>query len=1038
MRWNPPASKIEKKSGAPTYGTSVVRRGTVAYNDNWSTERAVCEALDRVTWVFRCVDAIASNAARQEIVIRENNPWDGEVVSDPELYSLLNSKTNEGEAAIIFRYRLSAQLLLSKKGVFINVVRNNAGDVIEMFLLPPDSMEPIKDSKTLVKGWKLSTTDANGRPSEKKFKPEDIIWIRRPHPFDPYKALTPLEAAGLAIETDWLAKMYNRNFLLNDGRPGGMVVIKGDMMEEDKEELRARFSGGVARAGRISVIASDQGADFVDTAVTPRDAQYTESRQSTKDEILLGFGVPESVLANASGRCVDEATEALTQRGWVNGRDLTTDDVILSADPADGKLKWGPVREVYRNENYSGDMYRIKHSHADFLVTPGHNWLTHSKDEAAENPFRLVKVEDLVEKDRILTIGTAEDENQESEFSDAFVELVGWAVTEGYYYPNDWSRENRPGKTAPYVRISQNAGDHSDRIERCLKEAGAAFSITERFESERTESNNLFNVRGEIAAAILQVSPERVMTQDFILALTSDQRNLLLQTIIDGDGCRQQTTSSWTFAQKDPLATEAFVFLATLCGYTTSTIDEEFDYTHKGVTVKATRRRAIVRQRTTMTIQRGARTVEHYEGLVWCPRTDYGTFVSRRDGRVVLTGNTFDNAEVERLVFWQETMLPHLDLTYRPMDDLDNNDEHFLSVNLARVDVLQRMEMKRREFLLREYDAGATDVNEYRVSTGREEIPGEWGKVHWISKNKKMASMTDGSEFPEPVAQDVAKPTAGQPESQDVNEAPEEDPNAREDDRQPALPNTETTPEAQGPASEGKKEIDQSFMSEVLADYDLYGELASNVIERLSERVARVVKQKVGGPKFRSAMYKDAGADELLDVAFSDDTWTTQLLEDLAPIARGAWKDANQKYALKLGVETTEPDVKVSSMFVYQLKVLVGDLIETFVKAGGGSADDLSAELSEAISSYMTGDKAREYAKNVVIQAYNEGIDAACSEADCKKMWVKLADSPGQNRLNGEIANGTGFKLGRKTIRVPSGTLAKAVIIPVLNDVPVI
>lgn len=310
MKWNPTtvsSTRTDAKSASMVTGTASVRRGNVAYRQEWDNKRSMLEGLQRVTWVYRAVDAIASNAARLPLIVRQSNIFDGEEIDDPSLYRLLNSKPNPGEDSIAFRYRLSAQLLLSRKGAFIEVTRSNRGEVIKLMLLQPENVSIIPDREKFIKGYDYEFFGQNGEQKVKRYKPEDILWIRKPHPFNPYGAITPLEAAGVAIETDWLAKMYNRNFMLNDGRPGGIVVVKGDMMESDKEELRAKFGGGIARAGRISVIASEDGADFVDTAVTPRDAQYQETRTATKEEILIAFGVPESVLSNAAGRSFDNA-----------------------------------------------------------------------------------------------------------------------------------------------------------------------------------------------------------------------------------------------------------------------------------------------------------------------------------------------------------------------------------------------------------------------------------------------------------------------------------------------------------------------------------------------------------------------------------------------------------------------------------------------------------------------------------------------------------------------------------------------------------
>ena len=86
-----------------------------------------------------------------------------------------------------------------------------------MHLLPPQDTSPIPHPTKFVSGFEVELGDGNKR----KIDPDKVIWIRKPHPLDPYRSITPMEAAGIAIEIEQLAKVYNRNFLLNDGRPGG-------------------------------------------------------------------------------------------------------------------------------------------------------------------------------------------------------------------------------------------------------------------------------------------------------------------------------------------------------------------------------------------------------------------------------------------------------------------------------------------------------------------------------------------------------------------------------------------------------------------------------------------------------------------------------------------------------------------------------------------------------------------------------------------------------------------------------------------------
>jgi HK97 family phage portal protein len=317
MAWNSPTNKSLNNQGQKDIGPGapVAQNPGYAgkpYRDSWDIERAYREGMQKVTWVSRCIDAIAGNQARLPVILRKDNSPHGEILSIKEskkntLLDIMNSKSNVGENSYIFRYRLSAQLLLGTRGAFIEKVRGRDGGIIGLNLLPPQSTAPIPDPKKFVSGYEVQMPTGN----KVYLKPEDVCWVRRPHPIDPYLSLTPLEACGVAVEIENLAKLYNRNYLLNDGRPGGLLVLRGEIDDDDKEELRSRFRGNLSRAGYTSVIASDDGVDYVDTSASPRDAAYIQMRQLTKEEILASFGVPESVIGNAAGRTFSNASEEI-------------------------------------------------------------------------------------------------------------------------------------------------------------------------------------------------------------------------------------------------------------------------------------------------------------------------------------------------------------------------------------------------------------------------------------------------------------------------------------------------------------------------------------------------------------------------------------------------------------------------------------------------------------------------------------------------------------------------------------------------------
>lgn len=312
MAWNATNKSLSGSSEkALPYGAPVTTNLGVSpgrgYHDSWDIERAYREGMKKVTWVARAVDAIAGNQARLPMIMRSGNSAFGKIINDHETLKVLNSKANPGENSYIFRHRLSAQLLISTRGAFVEQIRGKDGRLLALHLLPPQYTSPIPDPKKFVSGYEVLLPGA-GRTV---IPASDVLWFRHPHPLNPYLSMTPMEAAGIAIEIENLSKFYNRNFLLNDGRPGGLLVVRSDMDEDDKEELRSRFRGNIARAGGITVLSSEDGVDFVDTASNPRDAAYVEMRRITKEEILAAFGVPESVIGNAANRTFSNAGEEI-------------------------------------------------------------------------------------------------------------------------------------------------------------------------------------------------------------------------------------------------------------------------------------------------------------------------------------------------------------------------------------------------------------------------------------------------------------------------------------------------------------------------------------------------------------------------------------------------------------------------------------------------------------------------------------------------------------------------------------------------------
>jgi HK97 family phage portal protein len=302
--------------------------GQPLLSGRWNVRKAVREGYQANPLVFRAIEVIATNAIKQKIIFRQGDPDDGDPITqisqDPSrvLYTL-NRRANPWETAKIFRHRLVAQFMLSSKGVFIEVVRSRSGGIALLNVLDPDIVDILPQERRDASG-KVIDTDPLGTfqvqvPSAgyeylPRYRPEasvaeqpsSVLWLRSPHPTVMWEGMSPTEAAAMSIDLDKYARVYNKRFLQNDGRPGGLISVKGTITPDTEERIQAQFMGGPNSAGHPVVIGADQ-LSYVDTAGSPRDMQWGDLSDFTRRDIAIAFGVPESVLGDASGRSWDNA-----------------------------------------------------------------------------------------------------------------------------------------------------------------------------------------------------------------------------------------------------------------------------------------------------------------------------------------------------------------------------------------------------------------------------------------------------------------------------------------------------------------------------------------------------------------------------------------------------------------------------------------------------------------------------------------------------------------------------------------------------------
>ena len=350
---------------------------------------------------------------------------------------------------------------------------------------------------------------------------------------------------------------------------------------------------------------------------------YANAKVAVGDTLCLNFDYPGYY-------CADAETAALTEYGWRKYDQIDVGDRVYTINPHTGMGEWNAVEAMNVFPPEAREMLSLESQGHSSLTTLDHRWLL--ADFRGNMRFRHSR--EMGTNDRIPVAAPASDLLEVSQYSDAFVELVAWAWTEGCV------RRDR------YVSIDQSHRANPSLVDRIaaalVREYGPEVPSLRAIRGARSsawrrasyrEGMTTFLLSKGLSDELWRVAPDHRVDPSFILALTADQLRLFVETSVDADGCR--SGNGVTFAQKDSGRLDAFEMACALLGVATSRNKAQSG--HWIVQLKVRAFTAPVRMAAEGTAK--AQVVVH-DGAVWCPTTRNGTWLAQRDGRVYFTGNS--------------------------------------------------------------------------------------------------------------------------------------------------------------------------------------------------------------------------------------------------------------------------------------------------------------------------------------------------------------------------------------------------------------
>lgn len=171
---------------------------------------------------------------------------------------------------------------------FAKITRNQIGRVMRIDLVHPDYVTVLEGANDLV-----YEVQHNGK---KEFiESEDMIHV--PNMGDGYVGKSVLkymmEDASLMLDV----RGYGANFFGRGGKPVGLLVPRGPVTPQQREEMSKSFQAAKSKGGEVAL---PSGWDYKEISVPPKEADWVTTNDFSVTNVARWFGIPPQKLGESN------------------------------------------------------------------------------------------------------------------------------------------------------------------------------------------------------------------------------------------------------------------------------------------------------------------------------------------------------------------------------------------------------------------------------------------------------------------------------------------------------------------------------------------------------------------------------------------------------------------------------------------------------------------------------------------------------------------------------------------------------------------
>lgn len=257
-----------------------------SYGDPESLNRL----YEKIIWVYRCVNLIASNVARLPYRVVKVDSDDNETdLSDrPEFFALFNP--NKFQTKFDFIYESIARLTLQGEMFWELTLIEGSNRIAAMYAdWMSSEVEIHADADNFITGYDRTV---NGERTP--FKPEEVFFIKYFNPFSSLRGMSPLRAGRDIAILELNAVASNKNFFKQGMRLSGVFTTDKTLHPDEAKRMQESLQevyGSTRQMHRPAVLWGGLKFDSL-SGQSLRDAEYSVLREMNREDICAIFGVP--------------------------------------------------------------------------------------------------------------------------------------------------------------------------------------------------------------------------------------------------------------------------------------------------------------------------------------------------------------------------------------------------------------------------------------------------------------------------------------------------------------------------------------------------------------------------------------------------------------------------------------------------------------------------------------------------------------------------------------------------------------------------